>query len=170
MMTLTWATQPVPANNMNVSINLPQPSWTNPPAVGEITCDVFLGTTEPNLLDPDYGLMTLATGISGNTVTLPSGLLQPNTTYYWVVDVHDSIRGTTRGYVWTFNTSNAIPSVVLESRISICGWAMRGAPASRLRSSTQRLQMTEDLILLVRLRFCGSRSAGRCLCLLIPTM
>jgi hypothetical protein len=130
VMTLTWATQPVPANNMSVSINLPQLSWTNPPAVGEITCDVFLGTTEPNLLDPDYGLMTLASGISGNSVTLPAGLLQPNTTYYWVVDVHDSIRGTTRGYVWTFNTSNAVPSVVLEKPYQYLWLGNAGDPAS----------------------------------------
>jgi hypothetical protein len=114
----TWATQPNPPLNTSQSTRLAQLSWTNPEPSEEgatITCDVFIGTTEPNLLAPDYELMTLATGISGNSVVIPSGLLQVNTTYYWIVDVHDSAAGTTRGFVWTFNTNNMIPSVVMDA-------------------------------------------------------
>lgn len=115
--TPTWATQPNPPINTSQSVRLAELSWTNPAPSQEgatITCDVFFGTTEPNLTDPDYGLTTLATGIAGNSVAIPSGMLQVNTTYYWVVDVHDSAAGTTRGYAWTFNTNNMVPSVVME--------------------------------------------------------
>ncbi|HOQ05627.1 MAG TPA: hypothetical protein PKY88_10490 [Anaerohalosphaeraceae bacterium] len=131
--TPTWATKPNPANNTSQSTRLAQLSWTNPAPSQEgavITCDVFLGTTEPNLLDPDYGLTTLATGISGNSVAIPSGMLQVNTTYYWVVDVHDSIAGTTRGFVWTFNTNNMIPLVELEKPSQYIWLNNAGNPAT----------------------------------------
>lgn len=128
-----WATQPNPANNTSQSTRLAQLSWTNPAPSEEgavVTCDVFLGTTEPNLTDPDYGLTTLATGISGNSVAIPSGMLQVNTTYYWVVDVHDSAAGTTRGYIWTFNTNNAMPTVELEKPFQYLWLGNAGDPAT----------------------------------------
>ncbi len=130
---LTWATKPQPMINTSQSTRLAQLSWTNPAPSQEgaiVTCDVFFGTTEPNLPDPDYGLTPLATGISGNSVDLPSGLLQVNTTYYWVVDVHDSAAGTTRGYVWTFNTNNMIPMVEMEKPFQYLWLGNTGDPAS----------------------------------------
>ena len=130
VMTQTWAVNPVPVNNVSVSTALSQLSWTNPPAVGDITCDVYLGTTEPNLSDPDYGLNALATGISGNSVSIPSGTLTVDTTYYWVVDVHDSAAGTTRGYVWSFNTENAMPVVEMAKLNQYLWLNNNGDPAS----------------------------------------
>lgn len=127
---LTWATEPQPMNNTSQSTRLAQLSWTNPPAVGVQTCSVYLGSTEPNLLAPNYGLTTLATGISGNSVAIPSGMLQVNTTYYWVVDVHDSALETTRGFVWTFNTNNMIPVVQMEKSAQYIWLGNAGNPAS----------------------------------------
>ncbi len=108
------ATSPVPANYANVGIGLSQLSWTNPEpneVGGIITCDVYLGTNEPNLAKPGYNLNTLVTGTKAQSVSIPAGLIQRNTTYYWIVDVHDTTRGLTQGYVWTFNTNNNPPQV-----------------------------------------------------------
>ena len=108
------ASAPVPANNSGVGITLPQLSWTNPEPNGVggiITCDVYLGTVEPNLAKPGYNLAALALGTSAQSVALPAGTLQRNMTYYWIVDVHDTTRGMTQGVVWTFNTHNNAPVV-----------------------------------------------------------
>lgn len=112
--TPTRAMAPVPANNSSVGITLPQLSWTNPEpneVGGIITCDVYLGTVEPNLAKPGYNLTALALGMSGQSAALPAGTLQRDTTYYWLVDVHDTTRGMTQGLVWTFNTNNNAPVV-----------------------------------------------------------
>jgi hypothetical protein len=110
-----WASQPSPAINTTVKISLPQLSWANPKPSEEgaaVTSDVYLGTTEPNLQSPTYGLTTLATGITDEFVALAPGTLQRNQTYYWVVDTHDSARPeVARGFVWNFNTNNAAPTV-----------------------------------------------------------
>lgn len=110
-----WASNPNPAMHQVVSTSLSQLCWTNPEpndAGGVITCDVYFGTAEPNLAEPDYGLMTVAAGTRGTCVSLPTAV-QPFTRYYWVVDVHDSsMPGVThRGRVWSFNTFNQAPSV-----------------------------------------------------------
>ncbi len=110
------ATSPMPANNVNVGIGLSQLSWTNPEpneVGGIITCDVYLGTNEPNLVRPGYNLNTLVTGTSAESVAIPAGTIQRNTTYYWIVDVHDTTRGKTQGFVWTFNTNNNPPQVTV---------------------------------------------------------
>lgn len=110
----TYATEPNPAINSSVNPStLTQLSWTNPAPSEEgatVTSNVYLGITEPNVTDPDYGLDTLATGISDEFVTLPYALTR-NTTYYWVVDTEDSVAGLSRGFVWTFNTNNKVPVV-----------------------------------------------------------
>lgn len=112
-----WASQPSPAVNTTANLNLSQLSWVNPEPTEEgatVTSDVYFGMTEPNRAAPDYGLSTLATGISDEFVTLAPGTLERNQTYYWVVDTHDSARpdpDPARGFVWSFNTNNAAPSV-----------------------------------------------------------
>jgi hypothetical protein len=133
VVTPTWATSPVPQMNTSQSTALAQLSWTSPApseAGATVTCDVFFGSTEPNVLRPDYGLTTLATGLSGNSVAIPAGTLAVNTVYYWVVDIHDSIAGTTRGYVWNFNTNNVMPTVTMEAPFQYLWLNNAGDPAS----------------------------------------
>ncbi|MBN2512205.1 MAG: hypothetical protein JXB18_04645 [Sedimentisphaerales bacterium] len=114
-----WATHPAPANNTSVSTSLTTLGWNNPEPNqpgGIITCDVYLGTTDPNTALPDYGYTTLAAGITGESIAIPAGLLQTETIYYWIVDVHDSTSsGVTRGYVWSFNTNNKAPVVTTSA-------------------------------------------------------
>ena len=74
---------------------------------------MYLGTNEPNLARPGYNLNTLVTGTSAESVAIPAGTIQRNTTYYWIVDVHDTTRGKTQGFVWTFNTNNNPPQVTV---------------------------------------------------------
>jgi len=110
------ATSPVPTNHANVGVGLSQLSWTNPEpneVGGIITCDVYLGTNEPNLARPGYNLNKLVTGTAAESVAIPAGTIQRNTTYYWIVDVHDTTRGKTQGFVWTFNTNNNPPQVTV---------------------------------------------------------
>lgn len=119
VLTQTWANNPSPAINADTTTTLSQLSWTNPDAVGDITCDVYIGTGEPNALLPDYGFDTLATGIFENTVSLSGYPLAGGNTYKWIVDVHDSGTGeTTRGYVWNFNVlTNVSPTVSIANPI-----------------------------------------------------
>lgn len=109
-----YATDPNPAINSSVNPStINQLQWTNPDPSEEgadVTSNVYFGTTEPNMTDPDYGLDTLATGTSDEYVTLPYALTR-NVTYYWVVDTVDSVTGLVRGFAWTFNTNNNAPTV-----------------------------------------------------------
>lgn len=111
-----WASNPSPAMNEVVSANLGQLCWTlpepNSPG-GVITCDVYFGTKEPNLLASDYDLeYTLAVGTTNTCVSLPIALPQ-FTRFYWVVDIHDSSQPGVlhKGRAWSFNTFNVGPSV-----------------------------------------------------------
>ncbi len=109
------ASNPNPGMHEVVPDTLTQLEWANPePNLpgGVITCDVYFGTTEPNVLESDYGLeYTLATGTPDTFATLPIALA-PLTQYYWVVDVHDSSQiGMHHGRKWSFNTFNVGPAV-----------------------------------------------------------
>jgi len=109
------ATNPSPQMNEVVSEELTQLCWTAPEPnapEGVITFDVYFGTNEPNLNEPDYGLeYTLAVGTADACVALPIAP-EPLTKYYWVVDVHDTTYPeVTRGRLWSFNTFNMPPSV-----------------------------------------------------------
>jgi hypothetical protein len=107
------ASNPVPANNIKVMFGeYDTLSWTNPEPnlpEGVITCDVYFGDTEPNVLLPHYGLPLLAAGISGNSVPMPA--LSTYKTYYWMVDTYDTSRDPeyVQGKVWSFNTNNSAP-------------------------------------------------------------
>lgn len=106
-----FATNPQPANGGTVTSGLTQLCWTNvTPAEGTITCDVYIGTNEPNNL-PDYGMtkITPAGGTTDTCVTIPFTLDSPGT-YYWVVDSYDS--GSDPQYLgmgvpWSFDVSDA---------------------------------------------------------------
>jgi len=129
-----WASEPVPAINTNQSSSLSMLRWTNPAAVGNITCDVYIGTSDPNYLAPGYGgdFVALGTGIAGNSVSLSGYPLQPGTTYKWIVDVYDS--GTAQkaqGFVWTFNAiSNTPPVVTIDPPLQYLWLNNAGDPLS----------------------------------------
>lgn len=113
MMTPEWAWDPKPANFSITASSLAELKWSNPPQpAGDITCDVYFGSTEPNSALPHYGLTQIASGISGASVAVPYALVQYED-YYWIVDVHDSGKtpDLAAGNLWTFNTSNAPPTV-----------------------------------------------------------
>ncbi|QQS37777.1 MAG: T9SS type A sorting domain-containing protein [Ignavibacteriales bacterium] len=88
-------TTPSPANNAtDVSINIPQLTWTN--GAGAVTNQLYFGTNPAALTLVQSG--TLAT--SWNVTGLP---LDYMTTYYWrVVEVGDSCN--TNGPTWSFST------------------------------------------------------------------
>jgi hypothetical protein len=109
------ASNPTPPVGVKVlTTEYPTLSWTNPEpnmAGGVITCDVYFGASEPNLLLPNYGLSLLASGISETSVAMPT--LETYKTYYWMVDTYDASRDPefVRGKVWNFNTNNSAPVV-----------------------------------------------------------
>lgn len=107
-----FATDPIPGNGETALNSLNQLSWTNTepndPVNGVISCDVYIGTTEPNYAEVDYGLTKIAAGTTDTTVTIPFAL-SPRT-YYWVVDSHDSSSVPSYlgiGAVWRFNITSA---------------------------------------------------------------
>jgi hypothetical protein len=107
---ITTAYLPVPADGAVVPAYWTELSWRNPdpndPEQPDITCDVYLGTTEPNALYENYGLEKIYEGISTTSVTIPYPLSAPNT-YYWVVDCHDPNAGLIPGKFWSFIASSA---------------------------------------------------------------
>ncbi|HML74133.1 MAG TPA: hypothetical protein PKB02_06520 [Anaerohalosphaeraceae bacterium] len=111
-----WAENPKPSNNSTANINLAQVSWTaaEPNAPGTtLSYNVYMGTTDPNYNNPDYGYMTLASATMNTFASIPAGMLQRNKTYYWIVDVIDPSRvpSLVKGFVWSFNTNNLAPLV-----------------------------------------------------------
>lgn len=129
-----WASRPAPAINTNAKVSMEQLSWVNPQPSetgATVTSDVYIGTTVPDPLLPNYGLTTLGTGISDAFVAIPAGTLQRNLTYYWVVDSHDSVRpDVTRGFVWSFTTNNNVPTVTMETSNQYLWLGKTGAPDS----------------------------------------
>jgi hypothetical protein len=111
------AVNPVPAIDADVLPSLTTLSWINtePNYPGTpIACDVYLGTSEPNLAKPGYNLTQIASGIAATSVTIPESMRPlAETRYYWIVDSYDSSTvppalGT--GAVWYFNVS-AVPII-----------------------------------------------------------
>ncbi|WP_169853157.1 Ig-like domain-containing protein [Anaerohalosphaera lusitana] len=83
-------------------------SWTAPVEYSPATYDVYFGSSEPNLLLPNFGLTQIidngvATTIASGELQTAYGSLADDTTYYWVVD---SYNGTElhQGYSWSFTT------------------------------------------------------------------
>jgi hypothetical protein len=111
------AINPVPAFDADVLPSLTTLSWTNTEPnhpSGTFTCDVYLGTNEPNLAKPGYNLTQIASGIAATSVTIPESMRPlAETRYYWIVDSYDSSTvppalGT--GAVWYFNVT-AVPVI-----------------------------------------------------------
>lgn len=106
---ITTAYLPVPADEAMVPAYWTELSWRNPEPNNpeqSITCDVYLGTTEPNAILENYGLEKIYEGISTTSVTIPYALAAPNT-YHWVVDCHDPNTGLLPGQFWSFLVSSA---------------------------------------------------------------
>ena len=111
------AINPVPAVDASVLPSLTTLSWTNTEPnnpSGIITCNVYLGTTEPNLAKSGYNLTQIAAGTTATSATIPQAM-RPLTegTYYWIVDSYDSSTSTPflkTGAVWRFNVT-AVPLI-----------------------------------------------------------
>lgn len=100
------AFNPTPADGATAESSLANLSWTNPEPnlPGEpISCDVYFGT-EPNRSDMDMA----ALGNDIETAALTADYfprfvpLIDQTTYYWVVDCHDTVTGLIPGEMWYF--------------------------------------------------------------------
>jgi hypothetical protein len=95
------ASKPAPANiavNIALNANL---SWTgSDPDVGDnLLYDVYFGTiSNPVLVSADQADTSFDTGI-----------LNPNTVYYWKIVTKDNYGMTTPGPVWHFTTLNRSP-------------------------------------------------------------
>ena len=111
------ANTPAPPTYDTVTTGLAQLSWANPEPNdigGVITCDVYLGTTEPNTAVPHYGLPLLESGVAdvSGTSSITAPTLEEFTTYYWVVEINDTTSpGVKSGLVWVFDTNNSAPAV-----------------------------------------------------------
>lgn len=135
VMTPTWATVPVPDINTSQSTSLAQLSWTNPPAVGNLTSEVWIGQGDPNVpVGSGDGFYKLPDGdTSDNTVSLAGSgyTLTSNQEYNWVVNLTDDGTGvTTQGYTWTFNTNNVYPTVTMEKDYQYLWLNNNGDPGS----------------------------------------
>jgi hypothetical protein len=103
------ASAPVPADGATVDTTLALLDWTNPaPAIAgnPVYCDVYLGTVADRLSMEKVTLPDDISQVDINPANFPTyGSLQNQTTYYWVVDVHDA--GSVRsGATWSFLTSH----------------------------------------------------------------
>ncbi len=96
--------------------------WGAPVAYDGPRYDIYFGTTEPNVLEANYGLTwlneadakTTATSIDPNS----GGGLSFETTYYWVIDTYEpnELGGDIvhRGPHWSFTTVEAAPVIVTQ--------------------------------------------------------
>ncbi len=88
------ATNPSPSDGDTLLVKNPSLAWT--PGNGTTSNDVYLGTTNP----PAF-----VTNTTSNS--FQTGLLDPNTKYYWRIDCKNQYY-TTEGEVWSFTTGTAI--------------------------------------------------------------
>jgi uncharacterized protein (TIGR02145 family) len=93
-------TPPNGAQNQPISTTL---SWTcTDPNNDPLTYDVYFGTTNPPNL--------ISNGQSSNTFN--PGELEPGTTYYWKIVVHDNNSNATEGEVWSFETISLLEGLI----------------------------------------------------------
>lgn len=107
----TWATKPIPQINSTQNIELAELSWTNPPAVGTLTCEAWIGQGDPNTpVGSGDGFVSLP--VTGNTASLSGYTLEVGNTYNWVVNCTDDGTGvTTQGFTWSFYVGNGYPVI-----------------------------------------------------------
>ncbi len=88
------ASNPYPADGDTLSVRNTTLGWT--PGNGATSNDVYLGTTNP----PSF-----ITNVTSNAYY--TGILTPNTKYYWRIDCKNQYY-TTTGTVWSFTTGTSI--------------------------------------------------------------
>jgi hypothetical protein len=128
---------PIPADEVIVKTTLSTLSWTNPDPNnpgGIITCDVYLGT-EPNR--PSMDKKTLSAGVSSvaiNTTNFPTyGTLADMTTYYWIVDIHDTSKSdVVQGQEWRFYANNNNAPVVNAGPDQVVWLGKSGTPGQEV--------------------------------------
>lgn len=132
---------PVPSDDADVFTSLGELSWTNPEPnlPGEpIYCDVYLGT-EPNRLLMDK--VTLGNNISSVALTsanFPHFVPLTNyTTYYWVVDCYDTVKGKIEGEMWSFFTNDNQPPYNVSAGADQATWLVEGAASVTLVGSAE---------------------------------
>jgi carbohydrate binding protein with CBM35 domain len=89
-------------------------SIDDPRTASDVTCDVYLGTKEPNLLLADYGLPLIADDTLDTTIPVT---LEWEKDYYWIVDSTvplDGVDTLFKGYVWSFTTDDPAPEITLD--------------------------------------------------------
>jgi hypothetical protein len=111
---------PAPSGTENVAVDTLL-EWEAPAAYIPTEYRVYFGATEPNVALADYGLLELTAGQHPYTGTSidpsPSGNLQYDTTYYWVVDSYEpnSVAGGNdvrhRNSCWSFTTRQQEPII-----------------------------------------------------------
>jgi concanavalin A-like lectin/glucanase superfamily protein len=130
------AIKPDPSNGSAVSASTTtELSWTNLVSAGTLTADVWL-STEPNTLS-----WTSADLLEDNLSTTPGAIgtatidpaLIEDETYYWRVDITDSITGLTTGNLWSFTTSNEAPVVDAGAKQNV--WLESGSATVTLNGS-----------------------------------
>ena len=129
------ASEPDPTDGSGVPVSTTELSWLNPASGGTLQCNVWLST------DPNTALWTSANLIEEDLDVTPetrasatiSPALVSNETYYWRVDMTDSITGETEGDVWSFNTSNLPP--VVDAGLKQNVWLKSGSATVTLSGS-----------------------------------
>jgi hypothetical protein len=131
---------PIPYSGKTVTTSLASLQWTNPePNLpgGVITCDVYFGK-DPNR--PQMDKKPLGAGVEYvaiNATNFPRfAPLADKTTYYWLVDCHDTTRdGVIEGLMWTFNTENNQAPTNVKAGADQVTWLVSGAASVNLSGS-----------------------------------
>jgi len=129
---LTTRLDPSPANGLTVPDGPTRLQWTLPepnnPA-GIVTCDVYFGTNSSVEANPKIVMRQAVESVS---VTL-----EPDTKYYWALDLYDSSVSTTNpvylSLIFTFNTMNMAP--VVNAGDDVESWLADGPRAVQLDGS-----------------------------------
>jgi hypothetical protein len=99
------ATAPQPAHGGKVfgTNSITTLSWSNPPPVGTLTCNVYFGSQA--VYNPSnanhFGLPLVQSSVAGQSIPMPA--LTVGTRYYWMIDGVDSVAGLRAGALWSFD-------------------------------------------------------------------
>jgi len=115
------ATNPLPKVDAVVLVGNNSLSWTkhsvfDPKYTSDTKSTVYLGTTEPNAILPNYGLSLIQKDISASSIPVT---LDWGKNYYWVVDSTTNVDPNTNvhfpGYFWRFTTVDPKPVITLDA-------------------------------------------------------
>ncbi len=117
------ATTPNPKMDEVVVVNGNSLSWKKHSLydlenAADVKCNVYLGTSEPNMVGDDYEIPLIADGTFDSSLPV---ILEWNHDYYWIVDSIvpvDEVDTLYKGYLWKFTTNDPKPVITLvDSRI-----------------------------------------------------